>query len=356
MASGFAAGVFALIVAVQMVETRACSPSSKPTPANPAPTQPVGVRVTTSDGVSLTAETVVTGLEIPWSMAFSPDGLLFVTERPGRVRIIDLTTRASELALTLDDVFTQAEAGLLGLALDPEFAQNRLVYLYYSATLRTGGRVNRVVRYREAASRLGERVVLLDNIPAAQIHDGGRLRFGPDGLLYVSSRFEGSVYRVADDGSVEQFATQEAVLRARLEHARRQRAQNAARQHVLHAYGLLQTLEGLLQEFRTDLIHHFLPALEREASELVSIATDGRYRRLFLDREFTVRMEDRGRSYVLRRFSGGEQDVACLALRLALARLACRSRSRHFVVLDEIFGSQDRSCRRSLLDALDGNV
>jgi glucose/arabinose dehydrogenase len=120
-------------------------------------------------------------------MAFAPDGRLFVTERPGRVRILNLATSASELALTLGDVFAQGEAGLLGLALDPEFSANGWVYLYYTATLASGGGVNRVVRYREVSSQLTERVVLVDNIPAAQIHDGGRIRFGPDGFLYITT-------------------------------------------------------------------------------------------------------------------------------------------------------------------------
>ena len=64
-------------------------------------------------------ETVLTGLEVPWSMNFAPDGRLFITERPGRVRIATLGGGSSELALTLDGVYTQGEAGLLGLALDP---------------------------------------------------------------------------------------------------------------------------------------------------------------------------------------------------------------------------------------------
>lgn len=189
MAPGILAGIVALVVAVQVVETRACSPPSPETPAPPAPapTGPPSDIFTTTDGVRFTVETVVSNLEIPWSMAFAPDGRLFVTERPGRVRILDLGTRSSELALTLDDVYTQSEAGLLGLALDPQFSQNRLVYLYQSARLAGGGAVNRVVRYREAGSRLAERVVLLDNIPAAPIHDGGRVRFGPDGLLYITT-------------------------------------------------------------------------------------------------------------------------------------------------------------------------
>jgi glucose/arabinose dehydrogenase len=120
-------------------------------------------------------------------MAFAPDGRLFVTERPGRVRILNLATSTSELALTLDDVFAQGEAGLLGLALDPAFEQNHWVYLYYTATRASGGGVNRVLRYREVSSRLVERVSILDGIPAGQIHDGGRLRFGPDDLLYVTT-------------------------------------------------------------------------------------------------------------------------------------------------------------------------
>jgi glucose/arabinose dehydrogenase len=102
------------------------------------------------------------------------------------VRIVNLSTFTSEVALTLGGVYTQGEAGLLGLALDPGFAQNRFVYLYYSA-VSGGGAVNRIERYREVSGRLGERAVLLDGIPAATIHDGGRLKFGPDGLLYATA-------------------------------------------------------------------------------------------------------------------------------------------------------------------------
>jgi aldose sugar dehydrogenase len=171
------AGMLAVVLATQTMQT-ACPKDSPTTPQT-------GEVFTTRDNVRFRVETVLSGLEIPWSMNFAPDGRLFVTERPGRVRIVTLGG-ASELALTLDGVYAQGEAGLLGLALDPEFAQNRFVYLYYSATV-PGGAVNRIVRYREANSRLGERVVLLDNIPAAPIHDGGRLRFGPDGLLYASA-------------------------------------------------------------------------------------------------------------------------------------------------------------------------
>ena len=196
MSPGASAGILALIVAVQAVD--ACRPSSSPAPDS----APAGNVFTTNDGVRFTVDTVVTNLQIPWSMAFAPDGRLFVTERPGRVRILDLTTRSSEVALTLEDVYAEGEAGLLGLALDPEFSQTRLVYLAYSARLPAGSPVNRVVRYRETGGRLGERVTLLDNIPAAAIHDGGRLRFGPDGFLYITAGDAANTSLAQDLGSL----------------------------------------------------------------------------------------------------------------------------------------------------------
>ena len=187
MWNAVAGGALALALIAQTSTAQSCEkqqPARAPVPS-PSP-NPTGDVFTSQDGVRFRVEVLVTNLEIPWSMAFAPDGRLFITERPGRVRILNLSNSSSELALTIGDVFAQGEAGVLGLALDPDFAQNRLVYLYYSAAV-SGGAVNRVVRYREVASRLAERVVLLDNIPAATIHDGGRLRFGPDGLLYITA-------------------------------------------------------------------------------------------------------------------------------------------------------------------------
>ena len=185
-----------------------------PAPANPNPAQPPSEVITTQDGARVQVQVVVTNLEIPWSMAFAPDGRLFVTERPGRVRIVNVAGGTSELAVTLDDTFAQGEAGTLGLALDPDFASSRFVYVYYTARAGSGA-VNRVVRYREVGGRLGERAVLLDGIPADTIHDGGRIRFGPDGLLYVSTgdastqslsqslgSLAGKILRINRDGTI----------------------------------------------------------------------------------------------------------------------------------------------------------
>jgi glucose/arabinose dehydrogenase len=176
--------MLAVVLATQTIQTACPKDEPAPTPT-PSPPQTGSDVFTTRDGVRFRVETVLTGLEVPWSLTFAFDGRLFVTERPGRVRIVTLGG-SSELALTLNDAYAQGEAGVLGLTLDPEFPQNRYVYIYYTAST-GGGAVNRIVRYREVNARLGERVVLLDNIPAATIHDGGRLRFGPDDLLYATA-------------------------------------------------------------------------------------------------------------------------------------------------------------------------
>lgn len=190
------------------------SPSPTPTPA-PAPTPPPAEVFTAADGTRFSVEVFITNLEVAWSLAFTPDGRLFLTERPGRVRIVQFGQLLSQPALVLNDTASLGESGVLGLALHPRFAENGLVYLVYTARRSDSSVVNRLVRYRELNNTLGDARILLDNIPAASIHDGSRLKFGPDGKLYMTmgdaARMEsaqelgslsGKIYRLNDDGSI----------------------------------------------------------------------------------------------------------------------------------------------------------
>ena len=185
-----------------------------PPAPDPAPTPPGDV-ITAADGTRFSVEVVAQNLEIPWALAFAPDGRMFVTERPGRVRVFQNGQVLAAPALVLTDVAAVGEGGLLGIAVHPDFASNHFVYLAYTARLAGGSRETRVVRYREVGNTLGEPAVILDRVPAADIHDGARVRFGPDRKLYVTmgdtaapptaqdlGTLTGKILRLNDDGSV----------------------------------------------------------------------------------------------------------------------------------------------------------
>src|SRR5690349_20235019 len=139
-------------------------------------------------------EAAVAGLEVPWGIAFLPRGDALVTERPGRLRLVPaLTKRKVGDPTKLPVVATIAvdadeEGGLLGIALHPQFERNRFFYLYMTV-LEDGRKSNRVERWRLAedlgSARFDRRIV--EGIPSAAYHDGGRIRFGPDGMLYVGT-------------------------------------------------------------------------------------------------------------------------------------------------------------------------
>ena len=134
-------------------------------------------------------ETWVAGLEAPWSLVFLPDGRALVSERPGRIRLIQNGVLAPEPYATLD-VATGGEGGLMGLALHPDFPRTPFVYAmhtYFPGPIPILHRQNRVVRLRDQGGKGAFDRVVFDGIPGAFNHNGGRIGFGPDGMLYVAT-------------------------------------------------------------------------------------------------------------------------------------------------------------------------
>lgn len=131
-------------------------------------------------------ETVATGLVAPWALAFPSDGRVFITERPGRIRVVYHDSLIAEPWATLD-VVADGESGLMGIAIAPDFDRTRHVYVV--GTFRTGDDefVNRVVRFTDRKGKGIEPTVIIDSIPAAKYHAGDAIAFGPDGMLYIGT-------------------------------------------------------------------------------------------------------------------------------------------------------------------------
>ncbi len=155
-------------------------------------------------------EVIAENLEIPWELAFLPDGSMLVTERPGK--LLKITDKREEIPIA--GVEHEGEGGLLGLALHPDFASNHFIYLYL--TTKTGkDLINRVDRYMLTENVVSDKKTILDGIPGSSLHDGGRIAFGPDKKLYITTgdagdeknaqdtnSLSGKILRVNDDGSI----------------------------------------------------------------------------------------------------------------------------------------------------------
>jgi aldose sugar dehydrogenase len=127
-------------------------------------------------------DTIATGLTSPWDIAFLPNGDAFVSERD--TGLIKHVTPDGDVETVgeLTDVAPSSEGGLLGLTVHPDFENEPYVYAYLSTDAD-----NRLVRMRWDGSRLGDAEPLLTSNPVGEIHDGGRLAFGPDGMLYITT-------------------------------------------------------------------------------------------------------------------------------------------------------------------------
>ncbi|MET0999195.1 MAG: PQQ-dependent sugar dehydrogenase [Marmoricola sp.] len=158
------------------------SPSESPTPQRSARPRVIG--------------TVARNLEVPWGIAFLPDGTALVTERDSG-RVFQVGRGQVDEVGQVEEAEAEGEAGLLGIAVSPSFERDRRVFLYATAA-----EDNRVFRTTFENGRLGRLRPILTGIPKASNHDGGRIIFGPDGWLYVATGEAGQPELAQDMGSL----------------------------------------------------------------------------------------------------------------------------------------------------------
>lgn len=175
-----------------------------PEPETPTPSGPVAYTIDTVEG----------SFNVPWSIVFTGDKRMLVSERSGEISIVQDGVKQGQLARFTETVSQPGnETGLMGLTTDPSYNENKT--LYACVTYRNNGTLmNKVVKFTDA-NNAPNRTVILDNIPAAQYHVGCRLKFGPDKKLYVTlgdatqgslaqntNSIAGKILRINTDGSV----------------------------------------------------------------------------------------------------------------------------------------------------------
>ena len=173
---------------------------------------PVAVFAQEYPELGVRVEVVADNLSVPWSIDWTPDGTVLFTERNGHLRIIQDGKLLQDPLLSFD--VGGVEGGMLGVAVDPDYSENNFIYLYFTQNefLSTS---NNLVRYHLTEGILTESRVLIEGIPGGPFHDGGRIQFGPDGKLYVTTgdagnpllsqdlnSLGGKILRINSDGTV----------------------------------------------------------------------------------------------------------------------------------------------------------
>jgi len=173
-----------------------------------------GTNNNTENNGENTTQTVAKDLNVPWGIEFLPNEDMLVTERPGTLLRIDRENGEPNNRYEVDGVKHRGEGGLLGVEAHPNFTENRRIFLYM--TTENGDMLeNRVVSYRLENNSLTQPRTLIEDLPGAIYHDGGRIEFGPDGKLYVTAgdatnpswaqdqdRLAGKILRLNPDGSI----------------------------------------------------------------------------------------------------------------------------------------------------------
>ena len=187
------------------------SVSTSPSPSGTTPPTAASTSPSAGAGRVLTpkvAGVVARDLEVPWGLAFLPDGSALVSERD--TGLVKAVTRAGRVRTVgrVRGVDGRGEGGLLGLALSPSYPTDRTLFAYFSA-----GDENRIARMTYDGQALSGQRTIFGGIPAGGIHNGGRIAFGPDGFLYVGtgeaglrdpaqdrSSLGGKILRITADG------------------------------------------------------------------------------------------------------------------------------------------------------------
>ncbi|CUU02471.1 Glucose/arabinose dehydrogenase, beta-propeller fold [Candidatus Thermokryptus mobilis] len=165
------------------------------------------------DGDKVEVKVWVQDLEIPWSLVFLPDGRALVSERPGRIRLIENGKLVPEPYMIIN-VKHIGEGGLMGLAVHPDFPNKPYIYAMY--TYESDGKIfNRVIRIKDEGRKGVFDKVIIDSILGARFHNGGRIKFGPDKMLYITTgeifkgelaqdlnSLNGKILRLTPDGEI----------------------------------------------------------------------------------------------------------------------------------------------------------
>ena len=166
----------------------------------------------TSEDIPLTS-VVLQNLDTPWSIVFLPSGQMLVTERKGTVRL------NNEVIATFPQVKEIGEGGLMGMVLHPEFESNHFIYFYYTYQGNDSQTLNRVVRMKFEDNKFSDEKIIVDGIAGASNHNGGRIKFGPDKNLYITTgdaqnpsraqdtnSLSGKILRVINDGKASVYS------------------------------------------------------------------------------------------------------------------------------------------------------
>lgn len=173
------------------------------------------ISISPSEKFPYKVEVIAENLNIPWAIDISEEGKLYFTERVGSVKVIENGNLNFNPVITLKEPFiSRGEGGLMGVALDPSYLQNHYIYVMYSY-LEDNKVYNKVVRLIENNNKAFIDKVILDKIPGGRIHNGGRLKIGPDKKLYIATgdagvpnlaqdltSLAGKILRVELDGSI----------------------------------------------------------------------------------------------------------------------------------------------------------